>query len=263
MSLDFWSRVILSFLVGGLWVTAFSIVAERRGTKLGGLLGTLPSTLVVALLFIGFNDGPAYAASVVPVIPAVMGVNAMFLFLYIKFLRYGTVVAPLAALGCWALMSLPLVIFDIDEIWLTIPIFAGLTMLSYYLLEHLHHIPEQRKGRLKYTRLQLASRGVLAGAVIAFAVVMAHFGGPLLGGLFSVFPALFLSTMLLFSRQHGPDFAAAMGKTMAVGGVNVVTYGVACHFLYPVWGLAVGTVAAYLISLIGAVVSFQWIKRMK
>jgi hypothetical protein len=52
---SFWLKLILSFIVGSLWVTLTTLSAERFGSKVGGLIGVLPSTVVIALLFIGFT----------------------------------------------------------------------------------------------------------------------------------------------------------------------------------------------------------------
>ena len=62
MDLSFWIKFGLSFLVGGVWVTLSSVAAERFGSKAGGLIGGLPSTIVVTLLFIGLTQSAERAA---------------------------------------------------------------------------------------------------------------------------------------------------------------------------------------------------------
>ncbi|MCP4683701.1 MAG: DUF3147 family protein [Desulfobacterales bacterium] len=37
---------MLSFVVGGLWVAGTTFIAEYFGTKIGGIIGGLPSTIV-------------------------------------------------------------------------------------------------------------------------------------------------------------------------------------------------------------------------
>lgn len=37
-------RLVLAFAVGSLWVTVITLVAEKKGSVIGGVLGGLPST---------------------------------------------------------------------------------------------------------------------------------------------------------------------------------------------------------------------------
>ena len=62
MDYTFWYKLLLSFLVGGCWVTLTTIIAEKFGSKIGGLLGGLPSTIVVSLLFIGLTQNAEVAS---------------------------------------------------------------------------------------------------------------------------------------------------------------------------------------------------------
>jgi hypothetical protein len=83
MDLSFWIKFGLSFLVGGIWVTLSSVAAERFGSKVGGLIGGLPSTIVVTLLFIGLTQTPERAAESAIIVPLVMGVNGIFVTVFI------------------------------------------------------------------------------------------------------------------------------------------------------------------------------------
>ena len=49
MDVSFLSRLALSFLTGAAWVTLSTLASERYGSKLGGLIGGLPSTAVKKL----------------------------------------------------------------------------------------------------------------------------------------------------------------------------------------------------------------------
>lgn len=74
-------RVALSFAVGGVWLMLVSVIAEKSGHKLAALLGGLPSTLLIALFFIGLNKGPAYAAKATIVAPTAFIIDAYFVLL--------------------------------------------------------------------------------------------------------------------------------------------------------------------------------------
>ncbi len=58
-------------------------------------------------------------------------------------------------------------------------------------------ISSQDKLQVSYPPSQLIWRALFGGAVIALAVFMGKLGGPLLGGIFGSFPAMFLSTLVI------------------------------------------------------------------
>ncbi|MDI9559183.1 MAG: DUF3147 family protein, partial [Pseudomonadota bacterium] len=48
-------KLILSFIVGSLWITMVTILAEKYGTRIGGLMAGLPSTILISLFFIAWT----------------------------------------------------------------------------------------------------------------------------------------------------------------------------------------------------------------
>ncbi|MBN1224817.1 MAG: DUF3147 family protein, partial [Candidatus Aminicenantes bacterium] len=54
MTKIFLIKLVLSFFVGGAWVAAATLIADKYGTKIGGIIIGLPSTLLVSLFFIGW-----------------------------------------------------------------------------------------------------------------------------------------------------------------------------------------------------------------
>lgn len=79
---------------------------------------------------------------------------------------------------------------------------------------------------IEYTPAMLAARGLFSGFVIAVAVAMTKAGGALLGGMFAMFPAVFVATLAIAYFSHGPLFSAALMKSSILGAVGVVIYGV-------------------------------------
>ncbi|PKK85691.1 MAG: hypothetical protein CVT48_04355 [Thermoplasmata archaeon HGW-Thermoplasmata-1] len=263
MDTAFILNLVISFLIGGTWVSVFTILTERLGTKMGGIIACLPSTIAVSVVFIGLTQTPVFAAEAMSIIPAVMAINCVFLVSYILLLNYGNVVAPVGALSGWAIMALPLAILKPDNFLANTLFFLALTAVSFYIMQFRMDHPEQKAGRLHYRWHEVALRGVVAGSAIAFAVFISRIGGPIIGGLFSAFPAIFLSTMVIFSRRHGAGFAGAMGKTMVAGAIDILVFAFVIHITYPIYGILKGTLIAYAASIVAAVGLYFFVRKLK
>lgn len=253
---------ILSFFLSAAVVIIITIIAERYGTKIGGIIGTLPSTLIIALLFIAINKGEAFAAQTAAVVPAEMGINLIFLFIFVLLIPRSLPLAILGSFTTWTILSLLLYYSAITSLFHTLLIFITALLATFLSLEYLKNIPSTTGVRVHYTPKKILLRGILAGVVIAIAISLSHYG-PLLSGIFSVFPAIFFSTMLISVREHGASFAAPLGKIMILGSITVTIYAALISLLYPTAGILTGTILAFLLSLGSALTLFYLRKKIK
>jgi len=255
-------QVIIPFLLSALVVILIMFIAERYGTKTGGIIGTLPSTIVVAFLFIAFNQGATFASQSAAVVPAELGINLIFLFLFALLVHRSVLGAFLTSFLVWILLSSLLFLFQIDNILISLGIFALSLLFTFPILERVKQIPSAQQVAVHYTLRKIALRGILAGIVIAVAVLLSNLGA-ILSGIFSVFPAIFSSTMLISVKEHGTDFAAGIAKSMAIGLSSVLIYATVIHFLYPLSGLLIGTIVAYAFSLCFTLLLFSFRGKLK
>jgi len=262
MDHTFLLKLFLSFLLGGVWITITTIIAEKLGSKLGGVIAGLPSTIIISLFFIGWTQSPIVAFQATTVIPLVMGINAFFVVVYALLRKKGFSIALGGALLFWGVTSAILASVKFDSFLISMIGFLVLVILSYHIMEKWNSFPSEQRKFTKYTLPLLLIRGILSGSIIAFAVLMAKVAGPLIGGMFSVFPAVMLSTLIITYFAHGASFSIAVLKILTVSGpVNVVTYAVAVRYLYGSLGLLWGTVVSFIISMIGSFFVYQFVKR--
>ena len=85
----FFCIFFLAFAVGSLWVTLITIVAEKKGSIIGGILGGLPSTSAFSFFFIGINQSSAAAVQATTVFPLAFGVTSAYLFFFAFFAQKG------------------------------------------------------------------------------------------------------------------------------------------------------------------------------
>jgi uncharacterized membrane protein (GlpM family) len=250
MDASFWLKLLLSFIVGSLWVILTTLSAERYGSKIGGLLGGLPSTVVIALFFIGFTQSPEVAARVTTVMPLAQGLNGLFVLAFMFLIPRGLWLGLLGSLFLWSIQSALLYLLDIRLFWISLLGWLILLVLCYLASEKWMKVTSHGKLQVSYRPSQLIWRAVFGGGIIALAVFMGKFGGPLLGGIFGSFPAMFLTTLVITYQIGGTSFSRSVGKSILVSGlINVPLYEIAVRYLYPQHGLVLGTLFALIFSL--------------
>ena len=254
-------KLVLTALVGGSWVVLSTILAERAGTKLGGVIAGLPSSSLMAFLFIGWTQSPETAAQATTLAPLTMGVVALFNVTYALLYPKGFALALSSALGTWFALALGLLALDVDNYALSLLGLVVLLLPSYWILEKVLDIPSEGQKPMHYTPGPLAFRGLLGGTIISIAVLVAKVGGPIVGGVFATFPNVMLSTMIVNHLNHGRAFSTAVVKAMTVSGAITVTlYVTAVRYLYPACGLVWGTILAFALSLLSGYLVYRFVQ---
>jgi len=242
-------KLILSFVAGSLWITMGTVLAERFGTRAGGVVAGLPSTVLVSLFFIGWTQSASVAAEATTIIPAVHGINALFVFLYISLLRYGFWFALSLALALWFALSLLLVASGFDSFPFSLLLYVVLVVSTYLIVEKTMSVPSEEGRKIRYTLSLVLFRACFSGAIILISVVLAKVGGPMVGGAFSVFPTMFIGLLMITYFSQGPSFSAAVMKSSIPGAMSVVVYAAAVRYTYEPVGLVGGTVLSIALSL--------------
>ena len=243
-------KLILSFIVGAIWVTGATILAEKYGTKLGGVIVGFPSTVIVGLFFIAWTQSTMFAKEATTILPIGDAVICLFVLTFCALVMVNFWLALVAGIGVWGLLAAGLVKIQFDNFTISVLAYILVFLIVYYLLEKKLHIPSQSKKKVHYTFSTISFRALLSGSVISLAVIMAKIGGPLLGGMFTVFPASMISSIIIIYLAQGKLFAAAVLKTSMIASISVVVYGIAVRYAYVPLGLVWGTVVSILIAFV-------------
>ncbi|MDW7733732.1 MAG: DUF3147 family protein, partial [Methanolobus sp.] len=211
MDIVFIYRVIISFLVAGFWIAFATLLAERLGSKIGGLIANLPSHLLISLFFLAVVNGTPFVIDAITGIPVGMAISTLFLFVFIVFLKYGLMISTFVSLIAWCLSAILLVSMKLENIVLNIFLYLLITIVSYVVLEKFIKIPSIEKSRKEYTKYQIIVRAFSAGSVVASVIIISKFLSPYAVGIFATFPAVFLSTMIVLVLNQSKAFAQATG----------------------------------------------------
>ena len=255
-------RLILSFITGFIWITLLTILAERYGTKIGGAIAGIPATMVVALLFIGITQSADIASQATTIVPLVVGINALFVVLYIFLARMTNFVSALVlSIIGWSIIAYFLILVKLNDLIISLIGYLALVLISYFILEKRFNIKSHGKKALKYTVSQLAFRSFIGGSLIFLAVLMAKIGGPLIGGIFSSFPTLTVALIVITYMVHrDKSYTEALLKNFIITGtISVVIFTIAVRYSYPAFGLITGTISSLAISMVVSYLGYRFI----
>jgi hypothetical protein len=260
--LNILTQSVLPFIFSSLIVILITVIAEKYGTKVGGILGTLPSTIIIAFIFIAINKGINFASQSVAIVPAEMGINIIFLLFFVLLAYRSIVIALILSLSLWTILSTMIYFLNITNIFLSILIFVISLIFTFVFLEYVKKIPSTGKVNIHYTPIKIILRGVITGTIISISVLLSNISASL-SGIFSVFPAIITSTMIISTREHGPEFSAGIAKSMIFGCTSVMSYAVSIHFLYSIYGITIGTIVAFSISFCITMILFKFRSKIK
>ncbi len=245
MTYQFLQQLILSVIVAGIWITLATILSERMGSKTGGMIGNLPSTILTSLLFIGITQSPEFAASATITVPLGMFLSTLFLYVFISLVSKGLVTALAAGLLTWFSLAILASFFqETGRVAWTFLYFCG-ALGTYLLAEKVLKIPSHGRVKRPYSLQQIFFRAIFAGSVVGMSVLIARTGSAFWAGLFASFPAMMLSSMVILTLSAGYPFARATGKVMLLASTNIVIYSFVAGALFPVTGIWWGSLISY------------------
>ena len=256
------SSILFSAVLAGIVATAVTVAIEKWGGLVGGLLGTVPSTIVPAGIGIYLAGGEDDFISSMMVVPLGMLLNALFLGAWLVLPRWFSnashplFLTSMGALAFWCVMGMGvwfLLQNTVAGILLTEQELAavGLVLLFFIAVGFNRRPQPTPKGTNDVSKTVLFARGSMAAAAIGVAVWMAGLGLPLLAGLASVFPAIFLTSMVALWLAQGPTVPQGAAGPMMLGGASVAVYANIAMWSLPAYGAMVGSLIAWVGSVVG------------
>ncbi|MEC8194407.1 MAG: hypothetical protein VX127_16845 [Myxococcota bacterium] len=250
---------ILPALFASAVAIGVTVAIERMGGKKGGLIGSLPTTIIPASVGL-------YSAS--PTIPDFQGalfitpigmlLNSLFLFVWrlvpprlpswpstVRLLTTLTV----ALVGWGMLAALFVSLGRALEGGLGLASFTVMGVSAATGIWACHRNPPSPKQRRRVGPITLVARGALAGLAIGLSVWLGTKGTPLIAGLAAVFPAIYMTTMVSLWLSHGEAVGAGAIGPMMLGGTSVSMFAWVAAWTIPAVGAMVGCLAAWLAAV--------------
>ena len=251
-------HLVLAFVVGSLWVTVITIIAEKKGSLVGGILGGLPSTSALSFFFIGINQSSTAATQATTVFPLAFGVTSAYLLLYAFFAQKGFGLGISLALLIWFALSGLVIASGLRNFAVSLVAGTLISVVTYYFFTKKLTLKNLTGGEKLYKFHEIMLRGIGAGSLVLISVLLSQTGGPILGGIASAFPAVFTSTLIILNQSKGTEFSRAMAKPLAVCGIlTIIPFSVTVRYSYPSLGIWLGTLVSYALIAPLAVLSYR------
>ena len=208
------TAVLLSATLSAVVAIAVTLVIERWGGRIGGVLGTIPTTIVPAGIGLALaSDAEALSASLA-VVPYGMLINGCFLLVYVLLpprlsndgggalvLTTTTALVVWSAFGALILLVLDPLLLRASPMTLALVGTLALAVMGVLAARGPRPAPAGHRSPVRRNHGAGSGRGHRDG----LAVYLSGLGLPLLAGLSSVFPAIFLTTMVGLWVSQGPD----------------------------------------------------------
>ena len=252
--------IILPAILAGIVAILVTLAIERFGGLIGGVLGTIPSTIIPAAAGVYYLDGKQALLSSMSIVPLGMMVNGLFLGVWIVLPKYVSnrksplVLTTFSSISIWAIFAyLALEIANYTSSVELSPFILGILGLIFLIFIsiffNIKTLPSP-KGTNKVPLPILMARGIAASIAIGCALILANLGEPLVAGLASAFPAIFLTSMIALWISQGVTVPQGAAAPMMLGGASVAVYALVVMWSIPSFGIIIGSLIAWLSSIV-------------
>ncbi|CAI8210105.1 MAG: Uncharacterised protein [Methanobacteriota archaeon] len=254
--------VLISAIMAGAVAILATLVIERWGGALGSIVA-IPTTIVPAAIGIWHGSASVGAhADAMSMVPIGMMLNILFLGAWRVLpsrLEHrwsgGSLVTLVAVLSVavWLVAAGASTVIVSNTLDSIAPFWIGsfATLLGFGIgLRALKNAPAAPAGHNAVHPFSVLMRGVAAASAIGLSVLIAGMGLPFISGVISVFPAIFLTTMVSLWLAQGSEVPVGATGPMMLGATSVSVYSLIAIGSFPVYGPWIGSALAWFGSVI-------------
>jgi hypothetical protein len=256
MSPDVWFLLVLAIkmAVAAAFVVTASFVAERAGALVGAMVVTLPIGAGPAYILLALDHGAAFIADSTVASLAVHAASGIFGMAYVLAAqRRSFAVTIAAAVGTWIACALA-----IRAIAWSVSGAILLNVLAYGvcvpLAQRYLHV---RMSVIRRRWFDVPLRAALVAALVGTVVALGDSAGPVLAGIFAVFPIVMLSIMLILHPRIGGVATAAIIANAMWGLVGFALAVLTLHLAAVPFGAPIALTSALAVSVICNIIIFM------
>jgi hypothetical protein len=249
----------LRMAVAAAFVVTTSVIAERAGAVIGGLIATLPVSAGPSYVFLALDHDAAFIGeSALASFP----INAVTMFYCLTYVvlaqRHSAVVAVGGAVATWITLA---ALERLVSWTLLTGLIANAVAFAICIpaFKPFQHVKMPLITRRWY---DIPLRATMVAALVAMVTTLSHWVGPFVSGTLALFPVVLTSiTLILHPRIGGPATAAIIAN----GGWGMMGFGIAIAVL-SLTAAPLGSAAALSLALATSVawnLVLWWLGRRK
>ena len=239
-------QLLISFILGGLFIALQSLIAERVKGFWRNIVLTVPSTMALGLFFIGLTKTPQDVVQASLMVPAGLSADYIFVMFFALLARFNFYISLIGSLSAWAISGLVLILYPPASYMTSIFIYAlPIIVITYFVVKKLPQTQDLKPFPM--TSRNIFIRAMIGGSVIFLIVLLSKTLGNIWGGLFTVFPASYTATFSIYYHMQGKESIPTVAKTLFFPGIiGFIIYGWIVAETFPLYGIWLGTLFAYL-----------------
>ncbi len=254
-------HIFLSFLISGAWIATATWVAEKHGSRVGGLLVNLPSNLLVSLVFMALLRGTDYAAQAAAAVPVGMAINSVYLTIFNALVLRSLALALAAGLAFWLASALFFFAFPLSP-GASLGVYGAVLAATFLINEKILRISTPPARAKTWSTAGFVLRILFSGTLVASVVAVSLLSSPWVTGVFSTFPAVMTSSMVILTLTQDAHFARATSKVLILSSANILVYAAIVQAAYPKLGVWAGTLCAYAGSITFVTILYPFLRRL-
>ena len=240
--LMFWIWVALKMAITALFVSVATIVAEKLGPAVGGLVATLPVSAGPVYVFLALDHDAAFISASALTSLALNAATAIYVTVYVLLAqRHGIWVSVPLALATW--FAAALVFGPVHwTAWTALVLNLVVFVLCFFIVERYGRV---RMPPTKRTWYDFMIRAGMVALQVGVVVTLSSHIGAAGSGILAVFPVIYTSIMvILHSRVGGRATAAVLANAIR----GLAGFGIALLTLH-LTAVPVGSGGALLVAL--------------
>lgn len=250
-------QIISSFVIAGGIIALFTYMSEKAGGVIGGALSGLPVTVSLSIFFQALFIDHIRIAAAAPSILVSLSAFGVFCASYVTLYKYGFIKSLSGACAAWFVCAFIIIAIGDIAIVPAIILFLCITASSLFVIKKCSPVLFVQVSRVKKPGYDKLVRFLIGGGLAALTLVLNKMFGGLWGGVFSVFPAIGFSSLLILHKSSGHDFTIPFINSMFISAsVNCSAFILGIYWFYPALGVIAGTLAGYGLSLISAIILY-------
>lgn len=208
----------------------------------------------MGIFFIALTKSVADIPEVAVIMPAGIVPSYTFVLIFSYLVRYGLWRALIFPYIIWGVLSFTLITFPPTSYFQSTFLYCIPPLIILYLFTKKSKKAPPLKSFPINTK-HILIRSAIGGTIVLLATILAKTAGNHWGGIFSLFPATFSSTFIIYYYLQGPEVIPSVVKSIFwPGPIGFIIFGYIASFTFPEYGIWLGLLSSY-----AGVLLFFWL----